>query len=117
MVFLGKMLEAINQFHTAILSVEGTILALDKLVLDSAEFIIKQKGLWGRAEWEAHSRSVSKNTIYLSEEMVTYLGNILESMKAFYVATPPQVLIKKSSTQGAQERRDEGDQPLNPETR
>jgi hypothetical protein len=101
---LGEMVEAIKQFHTTILSIQGTTLALDKLVIDSAEFIIKHKGMWGRAEWDAYSRSVSKNTIYLSEEMSLYLGGILESMKAFYIIAPSsRVLLTKSSKQVAEE--------------
>ena len=101
---LGEMVEAIKQFHTTILSIQGTTLALDKLVIDSAEFIIKHKGMWGRAEWDAYSRSVSKNTIYLSEEMSIYLGGILESMKAFYITAPSsRVLLTKSSKQVAEE--------------
>lgn len=100
---LGNMVEAINQFHTAILSIQGTTLALDKLVLDSAEFILNHKGVWGHAEWEAYCRNVSKNTIYLSEEMATYLGSILDSIKAFYIVTPPQVRTRKSSEQETRE--------------
>ncbi len=100
--YLGEIVEAIKQFHAAIVSVQGTMLALDKLALDSAEFIIKHNGMWSRTEWEAYSKSVSKNTIYLSEEMVTYLGGILESMKTYYIATSPLVFVKKSSKQLAE---------------
>jgi hypothetical protein len=104
---LGEMIEAIKQFHMAILSIEGTMLALDKLVRDSAEFIMKNKGMWGHAEWVAYSRGVDKNTIYLSEEMSTYLGGILESMKAFYITAPSSlVTLKKSSKQVTEEEKD-----------
>ena len=83
--YLGDLVEAIRRFHTSILSAESTTLALNKLVADSAQFIVTQDGAWGPDEWMAYCRTVSKNTIYLSDEMRSYLGGILESMKTCFL--------------------------------
>ena len=87
--YLGELVEAIRKFHTSILSAEVTMLALNKLVADSAQFIIKQNGVWGPAEWVAYCRTVNTGTIYLSDEMRSYLGGILESIKTCFLTASP----------------------------
>ena len=61
---------------------------MTNLAMNSADFIIKQQGVWGHAEWEAFANSVKQNTMDLSEEAMTYLGSILESIKVFYFISP-----------------------------
>jgi hypothetical protein len=95
--YLGDLVEAIRRFHTSILSAEGTMLALNKLVAESAQFIVTQDGAWGPDEWAGYCRTVSKGTIYLSDEMRSYLGGILESMKICFLTASslPRAMIRE----------------------
>ncbi len=86
---LGVVIEAMKRFYTATASTQGIEKAMTNLAMDSADFISKQKGVWGHVEWEAFANSVKQNTMDLSEEAVTYLGGILEAMKVFYFISPP----------------------------
>jgi uncharacterized membrane protein (DUF2068 family) len=96
-IYLGELVESIKRFHTSILSVEGTMLALNKLVAESALFIVRQNGVWGSSEWIAYCQTVSKSTIYLSDEMRSYLGGILESMRTCFLTVPslPRAIMRK----------------------
>ena len=86
---LGEAIEAMKRFYTATASTQGIEKAMTNLAMDSAEFISKQKGVWGHEEWEAFVNSVKQNTFDLSEEAMAYLGGVLESMKVFYFLSPP----------------------------
>lgn len=95
--YLGEVLEAMKRFYAAAASTKGIEKAMTKITRDSAAFINDQKGVWGHAEWEAFTKGVQKNTMSLSEETTSYLGGLLESMKAFYSISPPPAPAKKTT--------------------
>jgi len=102
---LGDALESMKRFYSAIFSIQRVEKAMTDLTMDSAEFVSKQKGVWGHAEWEAFAEHVNRNTVKLSEETTMYLGGILESLKGFYqISAKPVSAAKKTpgKTKGAQ---------------
>jgi len=100
--YLGEVLEAMKRFYTATASTQGIEKAMTDIAKDSAGFITEQKGAWGHIEWEAFAKRVQENTMHLSDEATSYLGGIVESMKALYSVSPVSKVVKKvSETTGA----------------
>ena len=79
---VGQLLEAIKRFYLATASTRGIETALTTVAKDSVDFVKAHKAVWGHNEWEDFARHVQKNTLSLSEETMSYLGGILESLKA-----------------------------------
>lgn len=94
---LGEVVEAMKRFYTSTASTNGIEKAMLRIATDSAEFVKDHKGVWGHADWEAFAQRVGKNTISLSEETTSYLGDILESTKVFYSLAPADTVAKKVS--------------------
>jgi len=81
---LGDLLEAMKEYHTAITSTEDVQKAMSIVFDESVAFIIRQKGVWGHAEWEDFVKTIQQNTHTCSDGMEAYLGGVLESLKVFY---------------------------------
>ena len=81
---LGDLLEAMKEYHTAVSSTDDIEKALSTVFNESADFIKRQKGVWGQAEWEDFVKTMQQNTRIWSEGTEAYLGGVLESLKAFY---------------------------------
>ena len=93
---LGDLLEAMNEYHTAVSSTEDVEKAMSTVFMESVAFIKRQKGLWGHAEWEDFVKTIQQNSRTWSEGTEAYLGGVVESLKFFY-ALSPTALVQKSA--------------------
>jgi len=98
---LGEMLEAMKQFYSAAASTESVEKAMKTVVNDSVSFVKQHKGMWGHADWEDFVKTVRQNTHSLSEGTSTYLGGVLESIKAVYSVSPVAMVQKRAAATGA----------------
>jgi predicted flap endonuclease-1-like 5' DNA nuclease len=92
---LGDLLEAMKDCHTAVSSTDDIEQAMSTVFNESVAFIKRQKGVWGRAEWEDFLKTMQQNTRTWPEGTEAYLGGVLESLKEFY-ALPPAAAVEKS---------------------
>jgi len=81
---LGDLLEAMKEYHMAVSSTEDIEKAMSTIFNESVAFIKRQDGVWGHAEWEDFVTTIRQNTQTWSDGTETYLGGVLESLKAFY---------------------------------
>jgi len=81
---LGELLEAMKEYHAAVSSTGDIEKAMSTVLNESVAFIQPQKGVWGHAEWEDFVKTMQQSTLTWSKGMESYLGGVLESLKAFY---------------------------------
>ncbi len=61
-----------------------TIIGFDALVDLTGKFIESQKGVWDHDEWLKFLKDTQKKGFELSDDMINYLGSVLEAMKKVY---------------------------------
>ncbi len=65
---------------------EKTMPGFDVLIDLSRKFVESQKGVWDHTAWMDFLSGVQKKGFELSDDMKTYLGSVLETMKKVYDA-------------------------------
>lgn len=54
-------------------------------ILEASErFVIQQHGIWGDQEWVRYLKSLETKGFGTSKELLSYYGDVIESMKAIY---------------------------------
>jgi len=59
----------------------------DDILNAAAGFVEKQKGFWDHTAWDGFVRDMRARGFQFSDEMLSHLGQVLDSMKKFYRAT------------------------------
>lgn len=70
---------------------------LVKLLDHVGSFVIKQKGSWNHADWEAFLGDVEKMGFPLDDETKRRVGNLLEESKELYGKMPAAPAKKKAA--------------------
>jgi predicted flap endonuclease-1-like 5' DNA nuclease len=96
---LGELLEAMKAYKTTLSSTEAVEQATNTVLKNSIDFVKRHQGVWGHADWEDFLQTTQENAHAWSEGMETYLGNILEALKPFYVLYPA-VTVEESTSGG-----------------
>ncbi len=65
---------------------QNTTPPLSSLIDLAGKFVEQRKGIWDHEAWSGFLSDVQKKGFELTDEMTTYLGSVLESMKQFYQA-------------------------------
>lgn len=97
---LGVAIEAINQVYMASTSMKGVEKAVSELTTGSLNFVKQHQGIWGHTEWEDFIAGISQNSTNLSDETITYLGNLVEAIKTLYFVAPAEVIEKTAAKSG-----------------
>jgi len=90
---LGKLLEAMKEYQTAVSSTEKIEQAADTIFNNSIDFVKQHQGAWGHADWEDFLQTTQENVHAWSGGMEAYVGNILEALRPFY-GLYPAVTVK-----------------------
>jgi hypothetical protein len=59
---------------------------VDDILNSAAGFVERQKGFWDHKAWDGFVRDMRDRGFHFSDEMLAYLGQMLDSMKKFYRA-------------------------------
>ncbi len=59
----------------------------DDLIKRASEFVEKQKGVWDHSKWQVFLSDAQQKGVKMTEEMQSYLGSVLDSMKKYYENT------------------------------
>ncbi len=64
-----------------------TVIGFDALIYLTGKFVEQQKGVWGHTEWLSFLKDVQKKGFELSDDIINYLGSVLDAMKNVYEST------------------------------
>ncbi len=81
---MGIMLESMKKFHNATTKVKGMQNSTLEIAKSAGKFIKDTKGVWDHEEWESFLKELQKKGVNLNDEMIIYIGNVLESAKGLY---------------------------------
>ncbi len=94
--YIGSVLESMKKLYHACIASEN----IQRYMVDIAEYVLEfikdTGGSWGHLEWEVFLKDLQKKDCDLSEEMRSYIGEVLESVKGLYIALLP-LLNKEES--------------------
>ncbi len=88
---LGLVTESMKKFYTAVTAARGVENVMLRISDDTVNFVKKTRGVWDYSGWEGLLKEFHKKGLDLTEETVSYLGEILESVKGLYTVLPPPV--------------------------
>jgi len=93
--YIGLVLESMKKLYLACMASKN----IQKYIVDFTEnileFIKKTSGSWGHSDWEAFVNDLNEKGCDLNEEVLSYLGEVLESVKGLYIALLPLVNKKE----------------------
>ncbi len=67
----------------------------EEMIKSTTEFIQRQKGSWDHNAWSNFLTTVQKTEREVTEETVSYLGEVLDSLKKTYFSLPAAALEQK----------------------
>ncbi len=89
--YLGTVLESMKKFYeTSIVQDANKRFdeIMSKISDQTTSFLEKTEGIWDHAGWENFIEEIQKKGINITEDTVTYIGDILESSKKLYNVLP-----------------------------
>ncbi len=67
----------------------------EEMIKSATEFMQRQKGSWDHAAWSNFLSTVQKAELEVTEETISYLGEVLESLKKIYFSLPAAALEQR----------------------
>ncbi len=89
--YLGSVMEAMKKVYEATSATKGMENVMSDISDLSVNFVKKTKGVWDQSGWEAYLKDFQKKGIDLTDEMMSYCGEILQASKSVYTVLPPGV--------------------------
>ena len=89
--YLGSALEAMKKVYEATSATKGMENVMSDISDLTVNFVKKTKGVWDQSGWEAFLTDFQKKGIDLTDEMISYFGEVLEAARSVYNIFPPGV--------------------------
>ncbi len=95
--YLGLVLESMKKVYDSGMITKGMENVVSDMSSNAVKFIQKTSGAWDQSGWEAFLKDFQKKGVDLTDETRSYLGGVLEAVKALYAVLPPSGPKKSAS--------------------